>query len=130
MELAFIIWAVGTLPSVSATVCFISSMICLVSVGAYCIVKGCSFDPSNSEEDKISLENIAKISKKISFTSLIIWFLFLLVPDKTTAYQMLAAYGVQSVAENPKVQEVASDGIDVLKALMKKAKEEIEKEDK
>lgn len=51
-----------------------------------------------------------------------------LIPDKEVTAYMLAAYGVQTVAENEQVQELAGDGLDVLQQLMKKAKSSLEEE--
>lgn len=49
-----------------------------------------------------------------------------LVPTKEVTAYMLGAYGVQTIAENEKVQELGAEGLDVLQRLMKKAKAEIE----
>lgn len=49
-----------------------------------------------------------------------------LVPTKEVTAYMLGAYGVQTIAENEKVQELGAEGLDVLQSLMKKAKAEIE----
>lgn len=39
---------------------------------------------------------------------------------------MVGAYGTQKLIENPVAKDLASDGVDVLKALMKKAKDNLE----
>jgi len=51
-----------------------------------------------------------------------------LIPSKEVTAYMLGAYGVQTIAENEKVQELGAEGLDVLQSLMKKAKAEIEGE--
>lgn len=48
------------------------------------------------------------------------------IPTKETTWYMVGAYGTQKLIENPAAQELASDGVDVLKALMKKAKDNLE----
>ena len=52
-----------------------------------------------------------------------------LIPTKEVTAYMLGAYGVQTIAENEKVQELGAEGLDVLQSLMKKAKAEIEEVD-
>lgn len=126
MELAFVIWAVGTLPSVASGLCFIFFIFSVVSLITWCACRVGQVMEDN-ENNKEVTATLTKIARNIFFVAFPIWFASLLVPDKTTAYQMLAAYGVQSVAENPKAQELAPDGVDVLQALMKKAKQELEK---
>lgn len=129
MELAFIIWFVGTVPGIAGGMCFVLFM-CLAISGTTCIGTKISAMYETCDYDQEQLFAISKFARNIFLVCFPFWFLFLLVPDKTTAYQMLAAYGVQTVAENPKAQEIASDGVDVLQALMKKAKAELEKDTK
>ena len=40
------------------------------------------------------------------------------VPDKDTAYKMLAAYGVESIVTNPEVQKLGGKSLDVLNKAM------------
>lgn len=129
MELAFVIWAVGTLPGVASGICFGAFLFAMLSLIVWTVGK-IGETVESDQKDKDQLGAISKLGRTIFLVSFPIWFVALLVPDKTTAYQMLAAYGVQTVAENPKAQELASDGVDVLQALMKKAKSELEKEAK
>lgn len=125
MELAFVIWAVGTLPAFASGLSFITSMLGMVGGVGWGILSILS----NVEQGKDQEQAIAltPIFSKVFRYSLVIWFICMLIPDKTTSYQMLAAYGVQKVVENPKAQQLAGDGVDVLSALMKKAKIELEK---
>ncbi|MNQ73936.1 hypothetical protein D3C85_886820 [compost metagenome] len=127
MELALIVWAVGTLPSLASGLCFIFFVLALLAAIAHICCKVFSI-VEDREEDKQQCKELSKIFGCILFITAPIWFVCLLVPDEDTAYQMLAAYGVQSVVENEKAQELVSDGADVLKALMAKAKKELEKE--
>ena len=62
------------------------------------------------------------------------WILPLLVvaaltPNKETTWYMVGAYGTQKIVESPVAQELAGDGVDVLKSLMRKAKEHIDEID-
>lgn len=125
MELAFVIWAVGTLPTIASGMCFLLFIVSAISFTGFIVGKVGSIIESN-DDDVALLKNVSKLGRNIFIPSFILWFAFLLIPDKTTSYQMLAAYGVQSIAENTKAQELASDGVDILKALMSKAKKELE----
>jgi hypothetical protein len=118
MELAFIVWMIGVIPSVSALFIFVGGM--LSAFACFGILVGaCENEPS-----------VVKTCKKILMFSAPAVVLGVMLPNKETTYAMAAAYGVQTVVENPKAQELASDGVDVLKALMSKAKKELEKEEK
>lgn len=129
MELAFIVWAVGTLPAVSSWLCLLLFIV-IVCTTTTVVAIGFIFeiDPDESEQAKLVAAKFKDAGKTVLFLSLPFYFFFLLMPDKETAYQMLAAYGVQTVAENERVQELAGDGLDVLQALMKKAKENLEEQ--
>lgn len=118
MELAFIVWMIGVLPKISALFTVIGGAIS--GLACFGVLIGCAE----------SMPPVVKVCKKILMFSVPIAFLGFLLPDKQTTYAMAAAYGVQTVVENPKAQELASDGVDVLKALMAKAKKELEKEEK
>lgn len=129
MELAFVIWAVGTLPTLSSMVCFATFVLIIVAGLAWGITS--LFAKIEKKEDDVKeCQAVANMAGKVFLWVLPLWFVFMLVPDKTTSYQMLAAYGVQKTVENPKAQELASDGVDVLKALMEKAKKELAEDKK
>ena len=129
MELAFVIWAVGTLPVWSSYTAFLAFLVALISffAWAFCTVL------SKIEEDELvksQAGSLQKVASKSLKWGIAVWFVACMIPDKTTSYQMLSAYGVQKVVENPQAQELASDGVDVLKALMEKAKKELAEDKK
>lgn len=126
MELAFIIWAVGTLPSLGTGLCVIASAvtICAAIVKSVCAANG--VDRKDKENEHPSDYMAANLSHKALCWFIPLWLIGAVIPDKETAYQMLAAYGVQSIVENQEAKELASDGVDVLKAMLAKAKKELE----
>jgi len=73
------------------------------------------------------LSDIRNIIKKSPIKSLLVLplFLWMIIPDKNTSYAILAAYGVESIATNERVQEFGSKSLDVLE----KAMEDYLKED-
>lgn len=129
MELAFVIWAVGTLPTLAGMVCF-ATFVLMIIAGLVWGITSLFAKIEKKEDDVKECQAVANMAGKIFLWVLPLWFVFMLVPDKTTSYQMLAAYGVQKVVENPQAQSLASDGVDVLKALMEKAKKELAEDKK
>lgn len=127
MELTLVIWAVGTLPSVAKGMCFVLFPL-MVLVGVAKIVCLVGSKVENCKQGRENLQHFSKVSGRILWFVCPIWFLFVLVPEEDTAYKMLAAYGVQTLVENETAQELASDGVDVLKAMMNKAKKDLEED--
>lgn len=128
MELAFIIWAVGTLPSMAFGLCFLMFCTFMCAAGFAAFLTLVENDVDELEENKFLATKFKRVCKCIFWISFPLWVITLLVPDQKTSYQMLAAYGVQAVVQNETTQELASDGVDVLKALMAKAKKELDVE--
>ncbi len=113
MELVFVVWILGVLPNLAKLLILIG----LVGIGITGWVI-CSV--------VMAAESLGKLHKAWLFTPLIILVLGAALPNRETTYAMAAAYGVQTIVENETANELASDGVDVLKAWMKKAKTEIE----
>lgn len=55
-----------------------------------------------------------------------VFLLALLAPDEKTSWYMVGAYTTQTIAQSDTAKELAGDGVDVLKSLMKKAKQHID----
>ena len=128
MEFAFIIWAIGTLPKVSATMCFLLFVVLFMSSACYVISSISLAVDHNTEDAAKTLQCFKKIGRNFAAVSGILWFIFLIVPNKETAYAMAAGYGVQSVVENERAQKIAGQGVDVLETFLEKTKKELEKE--
>lgn len=111
MEFAFIVWAIGTLPSIGSGLCAIGAMgsIAILVVQLISFVEGFG----------------GKFIRYLAIT-LPMFAIGAVIPDKETAYAMAAAYGVQSVAENERVQKIAGQGIDVLESYLEKTKKEFD----
>jgi hypothetical protein len=125
MELALVIWAVGTLPGLASGMCL---GLFLVSIVAIALKVTCAI-ASKVDNDKAA-EHFSGIAGKVCWISIPLWFLFLLVPNKETAYTMMAAYGVQTLVQNETAQSLGADGVDVLKLMLEKAKKDISAEAK
>ncbi|QGH72646.1 MAG: hypothetical protein [Myoviridae sp. ctThM1] len=114
MTLVLIVWLVNTiLPGLSCVLAltFIGLLIAIVITGLYALI----------EEESEPLLKI--LSYKKSLFALVI--LSILIPSKETTWYMVGAYGTQKLVESPAAQELASDGVDVLKELLAKAKREL-----
>lgn len=129
MEWAFVIWAIGTLPAVASVMCFTLFWFILCPGVAYIIMNiVLATDENLSEKEEVNLKHFIKLCRNISLISSFLWLLFLITPNKETAYAMAAGYGVQSVVENERVQKIAGQGVDVLETFLEKTKKELEKE--
>lgn len=129
MEFAFIIWAIGTLPAVASVMCFTLFWFILCPGVAYIIMNIIlATDDRLSEKDEKNLKHFIKLCRNVSLISGFFWLLFLITPNKETAYAMAGGYGVQSVVENERVQKIAGQGVDVLEQYLEKTKKELEKE--
>lgn len=126
MEFAFIIWSIGTLPSIASGMCFILFVIMACSLVMWAAAVIGSIIYNNTEKNEIKLKKLSKLSGIVAAGAGVLWFFFLLVPNKETAYAMAAGYGVQSVAQNERVQKIAGQGVDVLEQYLAKTKKELE----
>lgn len=121
MELAFIIYLIDVLCGKGLS--FLLALTSMLGLLWFTYVYLYIFvgDERESEEAKLTLERSKKGKKYIWIALLLLVF----IPSEKTAYKMLAAYGVQSIVENPKVQELGSKSLQVLEKAMN---EYIEKE--
>lgn len=115
MSLVFIVWLVTTfIPSISVLVAL--AVIGCGGMFVFLCVYACI------EEEPAPLLKLLSYKKSLA----LVIFLACVIPTKESTWYMVGAYGTQKLIENPAAQELASDGVDVLKALMKKAKENLE----
>lgn len=115
MSLVFIVWLVTTfLPNLGLMV-GITTVVAFVIFGFLSVY-------AFIEENANPLLKFLSYKKSICF----VLFLACVIPSKESTWYMVGAYGTQKLIENPVAQDIASDGVDVLKALMKKAKENLE----
>lgn len=111
MELVFVVWFLGVIPHLGKLLILIGG----VGIIGWAV---CSL--------VMAAEGTGKLHKAWLFTPLIILVISVALPNRETTYAMAAAYGVQAIVENEAANELASEGVDVLKAWMKKAKTELE----
>lgn len=112
MEFALIVWAIGVLPALGhplSSIGFITTVF-ILAAKSICKIEG--------HEIKCL---------RYLFLSIPIWIVGAITPDKETAYAMAAAYGIQSVVQDDRVQKIAGQGVDVLEAYLEKTKKELEK---
>ena len=112
MELVFVVWILGILPTLGEVI---------TVTGVAGIVLWFSIHSALIEND-----HIVKPHKSLLVVSISLLLVGAIVPNKETTYAMAAAYGVQAIVENEAANNLAHDGVDVLKAWMKKAKTELE----
>lgn len=111
MELVLVVWILGVIPQLGKLLILIGG----VGIIGWAV---CSL--------VIAAENIGKLHKAWLFAPLLTLVLGAALPNRETTYAMAAAYGVQAIVENEAANELAADGVDVLKSWLKKAKTELE----
>lgn len=128
MELAFIIYMIGILPSVGGFLTFAS--VALFTIFALMTINSlinADVYGINSEKGKQSKVTIGTLGKKL-WIPISLALVATLVPSEKTMYTMVAAYAGQKIAETPQAAQIANDGVDVLKELLAKAKRELAEE--
>lgn len=84
----------------------------------------------NPDAPQVPVRDLTKGPRKIAVAGLIVCFLGILyanfMPQKETAYKMLAAYVGQNVVESPRTQQLADSTIKYLDAQIKKYTEELD----
>lgn len=131
MSLALIVYLISVIPKIGAACWFalvlvgIFYLISLISSSVDLDVYG-HYGESNSHVNKAKA--LRKLLVKKLWIPIILLFVAVVIPTKETLYTMVAAYGVEKVVQNPVAQDLASDGVDVLKQLMAKAKKELVEE--
>ena len=121
MFLAFIVWLVMTALPELKIIGFIISL-----VFGLCVLGTILFGADSYGEDKWNpLKAVWRQAKWV----IPVFFLTAFLPNERTTWYMVGAYTTQSIAESATGKELANDGVDVLKSLMKKAKEKIDNYD-
>lgn len=137
MSLVLIVYLIGVLPAFAKGLSVIGGMGTFLFFGAgVTLTLMSNFMSCYSWDDKAEVDGKkaacgvwGKRAFKMLPLTLLIALVANLVPSEKTMYYMVAAYGVEKVVANPDVQALASDGADVLKQLMAKAKKELQEPD-
>lgn len=124
MTLALIVWLVMTVfPLLSS----LSEILLAVGIG-WLVVFGFIFMITYDESYMTGIFEASKrkLKSKVWASLFALSFMCALVPSKETSWYMVGAYATQTVVQSDTAKELASDGVDVLKSLMARAKAEIE----
>lgn len=133
MSLVFIVYLIGVLPSIQSLFSFLAIFGTAVLVFATVLFKvEANSTTCYSWDDKNSLkEKRAKCDKwgtwtlKACIAPLLFGLIAGLIPSERTMYTMITVYGAEKLVDNPQVQQLGSDGVDVLKELLARAKREL-----
>lgn len=134
MSLVWIVYLIGVLPAFAKGLAVIGGIGSFLLITAGVILTLMSnfmscYSWDDKEEHKKNKYACGLWGKRAFMASTLTLFIALvanLIPSEKTMYYMVAAYGVEKVVANPDVQALASDGADVLKQLMAKAKKELQ----
>lgn len=123
MTLALIVWLVmAAIPALKSLGIMMFLTCCLLLLGgliAYTM-------PGSTENDKKPMRWTLRNLK----WAIPVMIIISMLPAEKTSWYMVGAYGTQKIVESPIAQELAGDGVDVLKSLMARAKAEIEEKPK
>lgn len=116
MFLAFIVWLVMTvIPVLNTVSALLIFSLCTTFVGSVmCALM--------SDLEELRPWNFWKKSAKWLIP---VCLVLALVPDTKTSWYMVGAYATQTVAQSDAVKEIGSDGVDLMKDLIKQARKEI-----
>ena len=131
MELALFFYVAGVIDNVAGF--FGISAIGLtgfyLAVGiAGAINADCQWESKTKQEAKAANRAFFKRYKWMPMVGALMFLISALIPSKDTMYTMAAAYGVQTVAENPNVQRVAGKSLQVLEGKLDEFLKEEKKE--
>ena len=132
MTLAMIVYLLSVIPKISAVCFFLLFLVSIAylgfGIGAATKIDVYGYYGEDKKEVKEGRSTLKMLRQKvwIPFTLLAI---AVLAPGRETLYTMVAAYGVEKVVENPVAQDLAGDGVEVLKAWMAKAKKDLSEDE-
>lgn len=136
MSLVWIVYLIGVLPSISKFLGMLSFFGTIGTLGAGIVFLICSHDSSRwgwetqeMKEDKVATQKTYLwLVFKLVPVAVLMGVISSLIPSEKTMYYMVAAYGTEKLIENPVAKDLASDGVDVLKQLLVKAKKELQED--
>lgn len=120
MELALFFYLAGVVENVSEVIVALS-LLTIFSFGCYTVFAAMHYDSSYGGGNK--WETYYSTRKKLLKWAIVAGVALVLsglVPSKNTMYTMAAAYGAQSIVENPDVKRLAGKSLDVLEGAMDK----------
>lgn len=137
MSLVLIVYLIGVLPAFAKGLGVIGGVgTFLLFCAGVTLALMSNFMSCYSWDDKTEVANNkatcgvwGKRAFKLLPITILIALIANLIPSEKTMYYMVAAYGVEKVVANPDVQALTSDGADVLKQLMAKAKKELQEDE-
>jgi len=109
MNLVFIVYLLGLVEKANVTLGVVT-ILSFSLVGLILLVKGIGArDISKDTQEAFTLW-----AKRFATTGVVTGLLFTLVPTKEISYAMLAAYGVEEIVTNDRVQELGGKSLDLL----------------
>lgn len=128
MTLALLVYLLSVIPKISviSTGVLFFIFIAYITFGLVAIMKMDVYGHYGEDNTEIkSAKSTLKLLRQKVWIPITLLVISIAVPGKETLYTMVAAYGVEKVVENPVAKDLASDGVDVLKTWMAKAKKDL-----
>jgi hypothetical protein len=122
LTLALIVYLIGVLPQVSSWLGFFAFVLAVGLFGSalFLLLEGNSSrydyrgDRQEAQEKQLSMVRWGKRCIFLMVVPVLMGFTCVMIPSEKTLYAMVAAYGVETLATNEKVQTVLGSGVDVL----------------
>lgn len=124
MSLVFIVYLLGLLEKLSTSL-YVVFIISLASTAMCLLIKGIGYD----DLSKDTHHTYTTWVKRFISVALVSGGVFTFVPTKEIAYTMLAAYGVEEIVTNERVQELGGKSLDVIEKAMDEFLQEEEDND-
>ena len=122
MELALLVYFASVVGKISALMVVISSIIMFLIIGSTLIMIICNYGVKSyswETEDEVALQKkykdkFFKCSKYLIPLCLFSAIVGSILPTERTVYLMTAAYAIQTIAQNDRVQKIGSDVLEVV----------------
>lgn len=118
MNLAMMIYFIDVICGGHGGLAVVTGIMLLLWVFGFMISICIRLDEGFKKEDREQFMSIYKSLWPLKTFVVVMCVLSTVVPDKDTAYKMLAAYGIESIVTNPEVQKLGGKSLDVLNKAM------------
>lgn len=118
MNLAMMIYFIDVICGEHGVLAVITGVTLILWLFGFLVSICLRLDEDVKKEDREQFMSIYKSLWPLKTFVVVMCVLSAVVPEKDTAYKMLAAYGVESIVTHPEVQKLGGKSLDVLNKAM------------
>ena len=117
MELAFLVYGLGLINNIHGLLVVLAALVfpvsiiafgCLLNLDHWEAIKETYRKTASIDEAKLALARNLKITKRLCISMVVSVLLLVTIPSERTAYMMVGAYAVQTVASHPSTIETSA----------------------